>query len=118
MSAASTGPSRVSDLVHTYKARQPVVGTDLDCGESIFAGIALTGATLRNDTDENQELYGRRLHSKEILLQDIKPPDEAQPLISALNRYSRFEEKNKPIESRAADAVDSQADRPKVKPKK
>jgi len=85
--------------------------------KGLFAGIALTGATLRNDPDENQELYGRRLHNKEILLQDVKPPAEAQPLISALNRQSRFEERNKPIESRAADAISGQADE-KTKTKK
>lgn len=85
--------------------------------KGLFAGIALTGATLRNDTDENQELYGRRLHNKEILLKDVKPPAEAQQLISQLNRYSRYEERNKPIESRATDAVSGQADQP-AKPKK
>src|SRR5579884_1948087 len=40
----------------------------------LFAGIALTGATLRNDVDENQELYGQRLHNRQILLVNRKPP--------------------------------------------
>ena len=86
--------------------------------KGLFAGIALTGATLRNDTDENEALYGRRLHSKEILLADIQPPAEAQPFVAVLNRYSRFEETNKPVESRAADAVSGQADQPKTDKKK
>jgi lipid-binding SYLF domain-containing protein len=84
--------------------------------KGLFAGIAITGATLRPDKDANKELYGRELTNKEILLGNIKPPAQAQPLISTLNKYSPREEKNKPIESRAADAV--QADRPKAEQKK
>jgi lipid-binding SYLF domain-containing protein len=82
--------------------------------KGLFAGIALSGATLRNDSDENQALYGRKLHNKEILQTNMQPPAEAATLISTLNRYSMHEERNKPIESRAADAVENQkADRPK-----
>jgi lipid-binding SYLF domain-containing protein len=58
----------------------------------VFAGLSLEGATLRNDLDENAELYGRKLTNKEILGSDMKPPAAAQPLITALNRYSRHEE--------------------------
>jgi len=79
--------------------------------KGLFAGIALTGATLRNDLDVNSELYGEKLHNKEILLTDRKAPAAAQGLTTALNRYSMHEEKNKPIESRAADAVTGDADR-------
>jgi lipid-binding SYLF domain-containing protein len=88
--------------------------------KGLFAGVALEGATLRSDVDENQELYGRKLHNKDILLTNLTAPAAARPLISALNRYSRYEEKDKPIESRAADAVTNEADRtkPKSRPKK
>jgi SH3 domain-containing YSC84-like protein 1 len=34
----------------------------------VFAGLALTGATLRQDLDENKEMYGRPLSSKETLM--------------------------------------------------
>jgi lipid-binding SYLF domain-containing protein len=57
-----------------------------------FAGLALEGATLRNDLDENQELYGRKLENKEILMSGMKPPAAASALIADLNRYSRYEE--------------------------
>jgi len=83
--------------------------------KGLFAGIALEGATLRNDLDENRELYGKELHSKDILLTNMRPPAAAQPLVSSLNKYSRVEEKNQPIESRAKDAVDGDADRVKDK---
>jgi lipid-binding SYLF domain-containing protein len=73
--------------------------------KGLFAGVALQGATLRGDEDANQELYGTKLISKDILLTDRKVPAGAQALISALNRYSRYEDKDKPIESRAVDSV-------------
>jgi lipid-binding SYLF domain-containing protein len=58
----------------------------------VFAGLALEGATLRNDVDENEELYGKRLENKDILMTDMKPPAAAQPLLSALNAHSRREQ--------------------------
>jgi len=77
--------------------------------------IALTGATLRPDHDVNQELYGRKITPKEILTGDVPPPPAAQPLIAALNRYARHEAADKPIESRAKDSVEGDADRTKKK---
>ena len=56
-----------------------------------FAGIALEGATMRQDQDENKELYGHAMTNKEILTSGMKPPAEAEPLLSALGRYSRHE---------------------------
>jgi len=53
-----------------------------------FAGISLDGATLRNDLDENQAMYGQRWTSKEILGSGAKPPQSASKLISVLNKYS------------------------------
>jgi lipid-binding SYLF domain-containing protein len=53
-----------------------------------FAGLALSGATLRNDLDENEELYGRKLTNKEVLMGAVQPPPAAAPLIAALNRSS------------------------------
>jgi len=83
--------------------------------KGLFAGIALQGATLRNDVDSNEQIYGQRLHNKEILMTNMKTPAAAEPLIGALNRYSRFEDKDKPAESRAVDAVSGDADRTKSK---
>ena len=57
----------------------------------VFAGVSLQGATLRNDDEGNHEVYGKDITSKEILTSDIAPPAEAQPLITALNRYSKVE---------------------------
>jgi len=82
--------------------------------KGLFAGIALQGATLRNDLDANRELYGEPLHNKEVLMTGRLAPAAAQPLIAALNRYSRFEQKNKPLESQAKDALTGDADREKT----
>ena len=58
-----------------------------------FAGISLNGATLRNDLDENQELYGKRVTNREVIMEGaVQPTAAAQPLLTALNRYSRVEE--------------------------
>ena len=53
-----------------------------------FAGISVDGATLRNDIDENQAMYGQRWESKQILGSGAKPPATADKLLTILNKYS------------------------------
>jgi lipid-binding SYLF domain-containing protein/peptidoglycan hydrolase-like protein with peptidoglycan-binding domain len=79
--------------------------------KGLFAGIALQGATLRNDTDENRELYGQPLKNKDILLTNRRVPADGQSLVAALDRYSPTEAPNKPLESRAVDTISGAADR-------
>lgn len=55
----------------------------------VFAGIALTGATLRQDIDENSEMYGKRLTTKDVVSGSIKPPEAARELLALLATYSR-----------------------------
>ena len=52
-----------------------------------FAGIALKGATLRQDVDDNQALYGKKLENREIVTTGIAPPPSATKLLALLNRY-------------------------------
>src|SRR5690348_8622063 len=54
----------------------------------IFAGISLQGATLRQDLDDNKELYGRAYENKEILEGKASSPAAAAKLISLLGKYS------------------------------
>jgi lipid-binding SYLF domain-containing protein len=61
--------------------------------KGLFAGISLDGATLRNDLDENQILYGQRWTSKQILGSGAKPPEMAAKLIGVLNKYSMKQRK-------------------------
>lgn len=61
--------------------------------KGLFAGVALQGATLRNDLAENRELYGQRLENKDILLTDRTPPPAASQLVASLNSFSSHEQK-------------------------
>ena len=54
----------------------------------LFGGLALTGATLREDEDWNTELYGRKLTNREILTTGIATPAAAGEFIATLNKYS------------------------------
>jgi lipid-binding SYLF domain-containing protein len=54
----------------------------------LFGGISLDGATLRNDIDENEALYGQRWTSKQILTSGAKPIAAADKLREVLNKYS------------------------------
>jgi lipid-binding SYLF domain-containing protein len=54
-----------------------------------FAGVALTGATLRQDLDENAELYGKPLSTREVVDGGAKPPAAAADLLALLGKYRR-----------------------------
>jgi len=54
----------------------------------LFAGIALNGATLREDAEWNKELYGRDIKNKDIVNSDIPTPAAAKELIAEFDRYS------------------------------
>jgi lipid-binding SYLF domain-containing protein len=55
----------------------------------VFAGLALTGATLRQDLDENNEMYGTKLSTKEVVAGRVAPPTAASELITLLTSYSQ-----------------------------
>jgi SH3 domain-containing YSC84-like protein 1 len=55
----------------------------------LFGGLALTGAVLKQDNKENEELYGRRLTAQAILFRGVvRVPVAARPLDRSLTRYS------------------------------
>jgi len=54
----------------------------------LFAGISLDGATLRNDLDEDRNMYGKPWTSREILTSGLKPPAAARKLLDVLTKYS------------------------------
>jgi SH3 domain-containing YSC84-like protein 1 len=54
----------------------------------VFAGIALEGATLRPDKDDNREMYGDAVTQREILRGEVKRPVSADALYAELNRYA------------------------------
>src|SRR6266853_6451973 len=54
----------------------------------VFAGVSLTGATLREDTEDNQELYGKPYENKQILSGSVPATGPALKLVSLLGKYS------------------------------
>jgi SH3 domain-containing YSC84-like protein 1 len=59
--------------------------------QGLFAGIALEGATLRQDLDDNATLYGKPLENRAIVTTGVPAPKAAAKLIALLNRYSAKE---------------------------
>jgi SH3 domain-containing YSC84-like protein 1 len=62
--------------------------------QGLFAGVALEGATLREDLDDNATLYGKREENSDIVTKGVRPPKAAVKLLDLLNRYSANERKN------------------------
>jgi len=54
----------------------------------VFAGLSLTGATLRQDVGTNRELYGKKIENREVLQGKAQAPAAAGEFISTLNKYS------------------------------
>jgi len=54
----------------------------------VFAGVSLSGATLREDLDDNRTLYGRTLENKEIVNGGQATPEAAKRLVGLLEKYS------------------------------
>jgi len=59
--------------------------------QGLFAGLALEGATLRQDLDDNADLYGRKLENRQIVTKGVKVPMAADKLIALLNKFSAKE---------------------------
>src|SRR6266481_813182 len=63
--------------------------------QGLFAGLALEGATLRQDLDDNAAIYGRRIENRDIVSNKRRVPAMAAKLIDLLNKYSAREEAHK-----------------------
>jgi lipid-binding SYLF domain-containing protein len=61
--------------------------------QGLFAGLALEGATLRQDLDDNAQLYGRKLENRDIVTSGVRAPKAAARLLDLLNKYSPREHK-------------------------
>jgi lipid-binding SYLF domain-containing protein len=67
--------------------------------QGLFAGLALEGATLRQDLDDNAVLYGRKLENREIVTTAVRTPKAAAKLIALFNKYSPREQTSAPTGS-------------------
>jgi lipid-binding SYLF domain-containing protein len=55
----------------------------------VFAGIDLSGSTMRSDDAANKELYGKDLTATQIVREGaVKPPPAAHSLLALLNRVT------------------------------
>ena len=61
--------------------------------QGLFAGLALEGATLRQDLDDNATLYGKKLENRDHRDHRVRPPKSATSLLAQLNRISSREGK-------------------------
>lgn len=67
--------------------------------QGLFAGLALEGATLRQDLDDNATLYGKKLENRQIVTTQVRAPKSAARLIALLNKYSARERTSAPSPS-------------------
>jgi len=54
----------------------------------VFAGVALQGATLREDLDDNQAMYGEKIANHDIVGKWHEKTAAGSELVSMLNKYS------------------------------
>jgi lipid-binding SYLF domain-containing protein len=55
--------------------------------QGLFAGIDLTGGVLKPDNDDNEDLYGRKISPRQILVEKtVAPPRVADVFMTALRR--------------------------------
>jgi len=55
----------------------------------LFAGISLSGSTLRADNDANKNLYGKEISAQDIVFNDtVASPSSSQLLLDTLNKKS------------------------------
>ena len=55
--------------------------------QGVFAGVNLSGGALRDDQDNNADLYGKGITARQVLLEKrVQLPGIARPFIEALNR--------------------------------
>ncbi|KAI1631216.1 hypothetical protein F4809DRAFT_633337 [Biscogniauxia mediterranea] len=53
--------------------------------KGLFAGVSLEGSAIVERRDANEKLYGQRLTAAQLLNGAIRPPPQADPLLSVLN---------------------------------
>ena len=56
--------------------------------QGLFAGLALKGATLRQDLDDNATLYGKKLDNRTIVTTGVRSAQGGGEVIALLNKYS------------------------------
>jgi SH3 domain-containing YSC84-like protein 1 len=85
--SAAAGPVGRSTQAETDAAMTAEILT-WSRSRGLFAGISLSGATMREDADWNTELYGRAITNREVITTTVAVPAAAQGFVTQLNKYS------------------------------
>ena len=57
--------------------------------QGLFAGVSLTGSTMRADKDANKNLYGKELTGQDIVFKhEVKAPPSASEMLAELHKIS------------------------------
>ena len=56
--------------------------------QGVFAGVSLSGGSLRPDTDANKDVYGADVQTRDILFGSVKTPAYAKEFMDSLRRES------------------------------
>jgi lipid-binding SYLF domain-containing protein len=72
---AATDPTMRAEILSWSKAR------------GVFAGVSLSGSTLREDRDVNKSLYGQDLGTRDVTSGKVTAPAEAKDLLNILAKY-------------------------------
>jgi len=81
MAAAETDAKLTAEILSYSRAR------------GVFAGVSLQGATLRQDDEDNEAMYGSKISNMDIVQKHHAPTPAASKLISELDQYSPMEKK-------------------------
>ncbi len=84
---AAAGPVGRSTQAETDAAMTAEILT-WSRARGLFAGISLSGATLREDEEWIQDLYGKKMSNREIVTGKTAAPKGASSLMTELNRFS------------------------------
>jgi len=55
--------------------------------KGVFAGVALNGATLREDDSANKDMYGKEVSNRAILTGSVEKPEGASAFLSAIRHF-------------------------------
>jgi SH3 domain-containing YSC84-like protein 1 len=86
--SAAAGPKgRTAEAATDVTMRAEVLSYSRSRG--LFAGVSLSGATVRPDNDANERVYGKAVDAHDIVFRKAVPaPKAAQRMIAYLNRRS------------------------------
>ena len=57
--------------------------------KGVFAGVSLSGSTIRSDDDANKHLYGKELNAKQIIVQkEVNATPEGKKIEALLDEVS------------------------------